>query len=167
MAGLNAGFEKAVKALERRLEGKAREHEKTLERAGKRIGKAIERQAEAALRALVANADKIAEQFRLDVAEASRLRQGLETTQGAVGGLKDAAPWAALTPDPRMKAMIFVLGALRGAAVGAVQEEVRLQIQQTNRELERERVDIRRLLGSVDRDVERVRAMRRRTGRLG
>lgn len=167
MAGLNEGFEKAAKALELRLEGKTREHEKTLERAGKRLGKVLERQAEAALRALVANADKIAEQFRLDAAEASRLRQGLETTQGAVGGIKDAAPWAALTSDPRLKATIFVLGAMLGAVSGAAKEEIRLQVQQTNRELERERVDLRRLLGSVDRDVERVRAMRRRTGRLG
>lgn len=167
MAKRNDAFEKAAKAMEKRLERAAKEQEKALEKAGKKIASSIERQLEVALKAAIRNVQSIADEFRLNAEQTSRLRQGLETTEGAAGGVKSAAQWAALTPDPRLKAAILVLGALVGAAAGAAQEEIRLQVQQANREIERERLDIRHLLASVERDVERTRAMRRRTGRLG
>jgi hypothetical protein len=155
------------KQLRRKVDRFAKAAESTIDRAAKKSAEAAAQQIQSALRAALRNIDEVSRQLDLSGQQGNQLRRGLETATGAVSGFKAVAPWAAIVPDHRLRAMLYTAGAMIGAAQGAAQEEIRKEIAKAVAEIEREKVDIRHLLASVDRDVERARAARRRTGVVG
>jgi hypothetical protein len=165
VAGLNAAFEKVTKAAEKRLDGTVRKGEKQLEAAGKKIQGDATRAVEKALDSAIRNVEKVADELKItDQRDRANLRRGLETIQGAARGARDAAGIAALVPHPVARAAIIGAGAVAGGLAGAALEDARRAATRLGFELDRDQVRLRVLLSSAERDVERIRAARRRAG---
>lgn len=161
---IGAALEKQIK---KRVDKAVKAAETTIGRVAKRATNELGQQLQSAIRALARNADEVARQLDLNPEQTSRLRRGLDTTSGAVTGFKAAAPWAALVPDPRLRAAILAAGAVVGATQGAAQEEIRKELAKAMAEIEREKLELRDVMAAVNRDVERVQARRRATGVVG
>lgn len=167
MAYLNAAFEKVAKAAEGRLDAAVKRGEKRLEAVGKKIAGEASQALQSALKTAIKNVETIADELRIESEQArSDFRRSLETAGGLADGAKRGMTFGAVL-GPKGAAAGALAGGLLGGLAGFSIEDQRREATRFRLELEREAVALRRLMADVDRDVERVRAARLRTGRVG
>jgi outer membrane lipoprotein SlyB len=140
----------------------AREWDKRIQKAGEVARDAIRN----ALAAAERNIDTIVEQFRLDAQQASAFRQGAETGIGALRGASQGAVIGRML-GPQAALAGGLLGAIAGALGGRSLEDVRQQLLRVKAEADRATAQMQRQFFEAEQRIERLKSMRRHTGRLG
>lgn len=128
---------------------------------------AIAGKIQSALRDAITDFDTTAAALGInDPTDRDQLLRGLEAVDRALAAGKQGATLGSIF-GPVGTVLGAGIGAAFGAVEGATLEDVRRQLRAVHEEAERQRREIQLMFSDMDRDLERLRAARRRSGALG